>query len=100
MGSLAAMKAGSKDRYFQENAELNKLVPEGIEGQVPFKGKLEDVVIQLVGGLRAGMGLSGSSNVQDFIMRSQFVQITNAGLKESHAHDVIMAKESPNYGNN
>ncbi|MFZ9835286.1 MAG: IMP dehydrogenase [Holophagaceae bacterium] len=100
MGSLAAMKAGSKDRYFQENAELNKLVPEGIEGQVPFKGKLEDVVIQLVGGLRAGMGLSGSSNVQDFIMHSQFVQITNAGLKESHAHDVIMAKESPNYGNN
>ncbi len=100
MGSLAAMKAGSKDRYFQENADLNKLVPEGIEGQVPFKGKLEDVVIQLVGGLRAGMGLSGSSNVQDFIMRSQFVQITNAGLKESHAHDVIMAKESPNYGNN
>ena len=100
MGSLAAMKAGSKDRYFQENAELNKLVPEGIEGQVPFKGKLEDVVIQLVGGLRAGMGLSGSSNVQDFIMRSRFVQITNAGLKESHAHDVIMAKESPNYGNN
>lgn len=100
MGSLAAMKAGSKDRYFQENADLNKLVPEGIEGQVPFKGKLEDVVIQLVGGLRAGMGLSGSSNVQDFIMRSRFVQITNAGLKESHAHDVIMAKESPNYGNN
>ena len=100
MGSLAAMKAGSKDRYFQENADINKLVPEGIEGQVPFKGKLEDVVIQLVGGLRAGMGLSGSSNVQDFIMRSRFVQITNAGLKESHAHDVIMAKESPNYGNN
>ena len=100
MGSLAAMKAGSKDRYFQENADLNKLVPEGIEGQVPFKGKLEDVVIQLVGGLRAGMGLSGSSNVQDFIMRSRFVQITNAGLKESHSHDVIMAKESPNYGNN
>lgn len=100
MGSLAAMKAGSKDRYFQENVEINKLVPEGIEGQVPFKGKLKDVVTQLIGGLRAGMGLSGSANIEDFISCSRFVQITNAGLRESHAHDVIMAKEPTNYGNN
>jgi IMP dehydrogenase len=75
-------------------------VPEGIEGQVPFKGKLNDVVTQLIGGLRAGMGLSGSANIEDFISCSRFVQITNAGLRESHAHDVIMAKEPTNYGNN
>lgn len=99
MGSLAAMKAGSKDRYFQENIESSKLVPEGIEGRVLFKGKLEEVVTQLIGGLRAGIGLSGSSNIQDFIKNARFVQITNAGLKESHAHDVIPLQEPSSYRN-
>ena len=98
MGSLAAMKAGSADRYFQEgDAPLTKLVPEGIEGMVPFKGSLESVVTQLVGGLRSGMGLCGCADVRELQEKSQFVRVTFAGLKESHAHDVVITKEAPNY---
>lgn len=97
MGSLGAMKQGSKDRYFQEGKDDTKLVPEGIEGQVPYKGKVADLVTQLMGGLRAGMGLVGGKNVPDFHKKASFVQITNAGLRESHAHDVMITKEAPNY---
>lgn len=95
MGSIGAMKAGSKDRYFQENAQ--KLVPEGIEGRVPYKGPLADVTYQLIGGLRAGMGYCGAKTIEDLIQNSQFVRITGAGLRESHPHDVQITKESPNY---
>ncbi|MDR3643023.1 MAG: IMP dehydrogenase [Candidatus Doudnabacteria bacterium] len=98
MGSLGAMKQGSKDRYGQEN-EMNvqKLVPEGIEGRVPYKGPLANVVNQLVGGLRAGMGYCGAKDLADFHKKAHFVRITNAGLKESHVHDVAITKEAPNY---
>jgi IMP dehydrogenase len=95
MGSIGAMKAGSKDRYFQENEQ--KLVPEGIEGRVPYKGSLADSVHQLLGGLRAGMGYCGTPTIDDLINRSQFVRITGAGLRESHPHDVQITKEAPNY---
>lgn len=95
MGSLGAMAQGSKDRYFQEN--MDKLVPEGIEGRVPYKGSLADTVFQLVGGLRAGMGYCGVGNIQDLINKTQFIRITGAGLKESHPHDISITKESPNY---
>ncbi|WP_068793654.1 IMP dehydrogenase [Brevibacillus laterosporus] len=95
MGSIGAMKAGSKDRYFQENAQ--KLVPEGIEGRVAYKGPLADVVYQLVGGLRAGMGYCGAATIADLRDKSTFVRITGAGLRESHPHDVQITKESPNY---
>lgn len=98
MGSLGAMKAGSADRYFQEGeAPLSKLVPEGIEGMVPFKGNLENAVTQLVGGLRSGMGLTGCANIAELRKKAQFVRVTAAGLKESHAHDVMITKEAPNY---
>jgi IMP dehydrogenase len=97
MGSLGAMKEGSKDRYFQEGKEGSKLVPEGIEGQVPYKGRLADLVTQLMGGLRAGMGLVGGTDIQDFQRKATFVQISAAGLRESHAHDVMITKEAPNY---
>ena len=97
MGSLGAMKQGSKDRYFQEGKDDTKLVPEGIEGQVPYKGKVADLVTQLMGGLRAGMGLTGGRDVRDFQEKATFVQITQAGLRESHAHDVMITKEAPNY---
>ncbi len=98
MGSLAAMKRGSSDRYFQKgNGEARKLVPEGIEGRVPYKGELADTVYQLVGGLRSGMGYCGTKTVYDLIKSGQFVKITGAGLKESHPHDVHITKEAPNY---
>jgi len=97
MGSIGAMQQGSKDRYFQEDADVSKLVPEGIEGKVPYKGSLGAMVPQLVGGLRSGMGLTGSRNVEDLRTKSQFVRITAAGLRESHAHDVMITKEAPNY---
>jgi IMP dehydrogenase len=99
MGSLAAMKEGSRDRYFQE-FEGNvggKLVPEGIEGMVPYKGPLSAMVQQLVGGLRAGMGYCGTATIRDLQARGRFVRISSAGLKESHVHDVIITKEAPNY---
>lgn len=95
MGSIAAMKRGSKDRYFQ--AEAKKLVPEGIEGRVAYKGNLQDVIYQLCGGLRAGMGYCGTKDIQALIDDAKFVKITNAGLKESHPHDVSVTKEAPNY---
>ena len=98
MGSIGAMQAGSKDRYFQEDAdEVSKLVPEGIEGKVPYKGSLSAMIPQLVGGLRSGMGLTGSRTIDDLRTKAQFVRITAAGLRESHAHDVVITKEAPNY---
>lgn len=98
MGSIAAMQQGSKDRYFQEETdEVGKLVPEGIEGKVPYKGSLSAMIPQLIGGLRSGMGLTGSKSVDDLRTKSQFVRITAAGLRESHAHDVVITKEAPNY---
>jgi IMP dehydrogenase len=97
MGSIGAMQAGSKERYFQEDADASKLVPEGIEGKVPYKGSLSAMVPQLVGGLRSGMGLTGSRNIEDLRTKAQFVRISAAGLRESHAHDVVITKEAPNY---
>jgi len=97
MGSLSAMKRGSKDRYFQ--SEAKKLVPEGIEGRVPYKGSLSEVVYQLCGGLRAGMGYCGTPDIDSLIKNGKFVKITNAGLNESHPHDVVITKEAPNYSN-
>ncbi|HUJ15198.1 MAG TPA: IMP dehydrogenase [Thermoanaerobaculia bacterium] len=97
MGSLGAMQQGSKDRYFQEETEESKLVPEGIEGKVPYKGSLGAMVPQMVGGLRSGMGLTGSRNIEELRTKTQFVRITAAGLRESHAHDVVITKEAPNY---
>ncbi len=98
MGSLAAMKKGSKDRYFQDNvSDERKLVPEGIEGRVPYKGSLADTLYQLIGGLRSGMGYAGCKTVAELRENGRFVRITSAGLKESHVHDVIVTKEAPNY---
>lgn len=96
MGSLGAMKEGSSDRYFQEGNQPQKLVPEGIEGVIPYKGPLSDVVFQLIGGLRSGMGYVGASNIEE-LMNAQFIRVTSAGLKESHPHDVFITKEAPNY---
>ncbi len=97
MGSLAAMESGSADRYSQECAERGKSVPEGIEGQVPFKGPLSGLVDQLVGGLRSGMGYCGVANLNELQERGKFVRISSAGLRESHVHDVIITREAPNY---
>jgi IMP dehydrogenase len=97
MGSLGAMQAGSKDRYFQHDVSAEKLVPEGIEGRVPYKGPLSGVVHQLLGGLRSSMGYLGCATVERFRTGSRFVRITNAGIRESHAHDVQITKEAPNY---
>jgi len=91
------MKKGSKDRYFQNEVEEKKLVPEGIEGMVPYRGPLADTIHQLVGGLRAGMGYCGAANIEEMRKKARFVKITSAGLKESHVHDVIITKEAPNY---
>lgn len=97
MGSIGAMKAGSGDRYFQDGGDdAKKLVPEGIEGRVAYKGYLSEIVAQYVGGLRAGMGLTGSKNIET-LQKATFIQITNAGMAESHAHDVYITKEAPNY---
>ena len=95
MGSMAAMQAGSRDRYFQENEK--KLVPEGVEGRVPYKGPLGDIVYQLMGGLRSGMGYCGTPTIEDLIKDGKFIRITGAGLKESHPHDIFIVKEAPNY---
>jgi len=99
MGSIGAMKSseGSGDRYFQDGSEQTKLVPEGIEGMVPYKGPVADQLTQLVGGLRAGMGLAGCSAITELHSNAKFVKVTGAGLKESHAHDVVVTKEAPNY---
>jgi IMP dehydrogenase len=98
MGSIGAMREGSRDRYAQdETLNESKLVPEGIEGRVPYKGTLADMVTQLVGGLRSGMGYTGCRNIREFQEKTRFVRITSAGLRESHVHDVIITKEAPNY---
>ncbi len=97
MGSLEAMQSGSKDRYFQDAEEdIKKLVPEGIVGRVPYKGTLSEVLVQCVGGLRAGMGYCGAATIKD-LQKAQFIKITTAGVKESHVHDVVITKEAPNY---
>ena len=95
MGSIAAMENGSKDRYFQEDAK--KLVPEGVEGRVAYKGSVEDTIFQLVGGIRSGMGYCGSPDIPTLHEKAQFVKITAAGLRESHPHDINITKEAPNY---
>jgi len=98
MGSIEAMKEGSKDRYFQGDVESeSKLVPEGIEGRVPYRGVLSDSVQQLIGGMKAGMGYLGARNLQELQQKAKFIRITSSGLKESHVHDVIITKEAPNY---
>jgi IMP dehydrogenase len=97
MGSLEAMQSGSKDRYFQDaEDDIKKLVPEGIVGRVPYKGTINEVLVQCIGGLRAGMGYTGSATIDD-LQKAQFVKITTAGVKESHVHDVVITKEAPNY---
>lgn len=98
MGSIAAMNNGSKDRYFQ--ADNKKLVPEGVEGRVPYKGLLSDTIYQLMGGLKAGMGYCGCATIEELKTKTKFIRITNAGLKESHPHDVYITKEAPNYSGN
>jgi IMP dehydrogenase len=102
MGSIGAMKAGSADRYFQEsdetaNPNADKLVPEGIEGRVPYKGSMVAIIFQMAGGLRAAMGYCGCATVEDMRSRAEFVEITAAGIRESHVHDVQITKEAPNY---
>ncbi len=97
MGSIAAMTKGSKDRYAQSNVADDKLVPEGIEGKILFKGAAEGELFQLQGGIRSGMGYTGSKDIKTLWGNAQFIQITGAGLKESHPHDVSILKEAPNY---
>ncbi|MGB9793262.1 MAG: IMP dehydrogenase, partial [Thermacetogeniaceae bacterium] len=95
MGSLSAMRSGSMDRYFQDNPE--KLVPEGVEGRVPYRGSVSEIIFQLIGGLRAGMGYCGVRNIEELQTKTKFIQITHAGLKESHPHSVDITREAPNY---
>ncbi len=97
MGSIAAMKRGSKDRYFQSENDVSKLVPEGIEGRIAYKGSVKDVIYQLAGGIRAGMGYCGTKTIKELQLNGKFVKITGAGLKESHPHDIAITKEAPNY---
>ena len=97
MGSIAAMNKGSKDRYFQHNTDAKKLVPEGIEGMVPFKGEVKETIHQLIGGVRSSMGYCGAKSIQEFYKKAKFIRITGAGIKESHPHDINITKESPNY---
>ena len=97
MGSVEAMKQGSSDRYFQDpEDEIKKLVPEGIVGRVPFKGRLSEVMYQYIGGLRAGMGYAGAANIEQ-LQNAKFIRITSSGIRESHPHDVVITKEAPNY---
>ena len=97
MGSISAMAKGSKDRYFQDGLSVDKLVPEGIEGRVPYRGPLNTTVLQLIGGLRAAMGYTGCKTIAELKTKAKFIQMSSAGLQESHPHDVIITKESPNY---
>ena len=97
MGSLGAMKEGSSDRYFQEGGEQDKLVPEGIEGRVPYKGSMITILHQLMGGLRSSMGYTGCASLEEMRTKPEFIRVTNAGMKESHVHDVSITKEAPNY---
>ena len=100
MGSVEAMKDGSKDRYFQDaEDDIKKLVPEGIVGRVPYKGSLSEVVVQMVGGLRSGMGYTGSQTIAD-LQKARFIKITAAGAAESHPHDITITREAPNYSRN
>ncbi|MEO5966860.1 MAG: IMP dehydrogenase, partial [Ferruginibacter sp.] len=96
MGSLGAMAQGSSDRYFQEADDIKKYVPEGIEGRVPYKGQLKEITHQFTGGLKAGMGYCGAANIKE-LQKAEFIRITNAGMRESHAHDIAITKEAPNY---
>jgi IMP dehydrogenase len=97
MGSLEAMQKGSKDRYFQEEEDdIKKLVPEGISGRVPYKGSLAEIMYQIIGGLRAGMGYCGAKDIKA-LQEAKFIRITAAGVKESHPHDVVVTREAPNY---
>jgi IMP dehydrogenase len=97
MGSIGAMQKGSNDRYFQEGTAVDKLVPEGIEGQVPYRGHIHEIVYQMIGGLRSSMGYLGAATIADYQEKAEFVEITSAGLRESHVHDVFITKEAPNY---
>jgi IMP dehydrogenase len=97
MGSIASMNKGSKDRYFQQGIETKKLVPEGIEGIVPFKGEVQETIHQLIGGVRSSMGYCGAKSIKEFYKKAKFIRITGAGIKESHPHDINITKESPNY---
>ena len=98
MGSLGAMARGSADRYFQQEiTDTLKLVPEGVEGRVPFKGPVENVLNQLVGGLRAAMGYTGNATFEDMKNKCNFIRVSDAGMKESHVHDVAITREAPNY---
>jgi IMP dehydrogenase len=97
MGSLGAMSQGSSDRYFQSDNAADKLVPEGIEGRIAYKGRLKEIVHQQMGGLRSSMGLTGSATIEDMRTKAEFVRISGAGMKESHVHDVQITKEAPNY---
>lgn len=97
MGSLGAMSKGSSDRYFQSDNAADKLVPEGIEGRVAYKGLMKEIVHQQMGGLRSSMGLTGSATIEDLRTKAEFVRISGAGMKESHVHDVMITKEAPNY---
>jgi IMP dehydrogenase len=98
MGSIEAMKTGSRDRYFQDaEDDIQKLVPEGIEGRVPYKGPLAETIFQMVGGLRSAMGYCGAGTIRELKSKASFVRMTNAGLRESHPHDVTITKEAPNY---
>jgi IMP dehydrogenase len=97
MGSLPAMAKGSKDRYFQDSNDMKKLVPEGIEGIVPYKGALQDTVHQLIGGLRSAMGYCGAPNISELQRTAEFIKITSASIQESHPHNIKISKEAPNY---
>ena len=97
MGSLGAMKKGSGDRYFQDDFDSTKLVPEGIEGMVPYRGNVEVTIHQLMGGLRSSMGYCGAEDIEDFHKKAEFIEVTSAGVKESHPHEVKITKEAPNY---
>jgi IMP dehydrogenase len=98
MGSIEAMKQGSRDRYFQEHTEeTSKFVPEGIEGRVPYKGPLADSVYQLVGGVKAGIGIAGAAGLKELRGKAEFIRVTAAGVAESHPHGVAISKEAPNY---
>jgi len=97
MGSIEAMEEGGKERYFQAEAATSKLVPEGIEGRVPYKGSLSGYVFQLVGGLRSGMGYAGAANLEELQTKAKLLRVTDASLREGHPHDIIITKEAPNY---
>ncbi|HDR91189.1 MAG TPA: hypothetical protein ENN75_02950, partial [candidate division Zixibacteria bacterium] len=98
MGSLGAMKKGARDRYMQEHVEeIDKMVPEGIEGRIPYRGPVSETVYQIEGGIRAGMGMAGAANLEEFRTKTQFCRVSFSGLQESHPHNIHITKESPNY---